>query len=282
MTTRRYSFIAVLAITLLASAQQGGAQEPPRRVVSINVCTDQLAMLIAGEGQIRSVSRLAANPDTSTMFEEAKAYPANHGLAEEVFLMKPDLVLAGTFTARTTVELLRRLGFRVEQFAPANNFEAICTAITRIGDLLGRQGRAAELLREFDEGVAELAASPRSDTVAVAYSSNSYTTGAGTLTNAVMNAAGLTNMAAEQGVVGGTRMPLEALLAGHPDLVVTGTTSYDRPALAQENFVHPAFRAFYDAGKVVTVPDSLWICGAPFTLDAVRLLREAAQGTKAR
>jgi iron complex transport system substrate-binding protein len=80
----------------------------------MNVCTDQLAMLIAGEGQLHSVSALASDPRTSAMAGEARAFPANHALAEEIFLMQPDLVLAGTFSARATVGLLRRLGFRVE------------------------------------------------------------------------------------------------------------------------------------------------------------------------
>ena len=95
-----------------------------------------------------------------------------------------------------------------------------------------------------------------------------------------MQAAGLRNMAAEQGIAGGARVPLEMLLAAKPDLIVTGTTAYDRPALAQENFSHPAFRAYAEGEKLVTVPDRTWICGAPFTLEAARILRRAAGGAE--
>lgn len=52
------------------------------------------------------------------MVEAAKAYPPNEGLAEEIYLMQPDLVLAGSFTSRATVEMLQRLGVRVELFEP--------------------------------------------------------------------------------------------------------------------------------------------------------------------
>ena len=77
----------------------------PRRVVSINLCTDQLAMMMAGPGQLVSVSHLAGDPTYSTMPEAAAAYPANRGLAEEVYLLKPDLVLAGAAILQAVQEL---------------------------------------------------------------------------------------------------------------------------------------------------------------------------------
>src|SRR5690606_24767024 len=108
----------------------------------INVCTDQLAMLLADATQLQSVSYLSRDPLLSVMTEKAKQLPVNHGQAEEVFLMKPDLVLAGTFSARATVGLLRDLGVRVEEFAPARSFEDIKVHMKRMGELLGRNEEA--------------------------------------------------------------------------------------------------------------------------------------------
>lgn len=137
-----------LAGLVLAAFHPAHAQEPPKRVVSINVCTDQLAMLLADEKQLQSVSYLSRDPLLSVMTEKAKRLPANHGQAEEVFLMKPDLVLAGTFSSRATVELLRDLGMRVEEFAPARSFEDITVHMKRMGALLGRKKkRTRRLLR---------------------------------------------------------------------------------------------------------------------------------------
>lgn len=267
--------LAALALSGLAWAAPARAEPPPARVVSINVCTDQYAMLIAGAGQLHSVSHLASDPSSSVMVEEAKAFAVNHGLAEEVFLMRPDLVLAGTYTARATVDLLRRLGFRVELFDPVSDFDDVREQMTRVGALLQRGERAAELVAELDAGLADLSTGATGKT-AISWSSNSFATGAGTFTDAVMQAAGLTNILTERGIHGGARVPLETLLTEKPDLVVTGTVAYDRPALAQENFSHPAFRGYFGADRRVGVPDAYWICGAPFTLEAVRILRSAA------
>ena len=266
----------VLAALAVALGQPAMAEAEPRRVVSINVCTDQLAMLVAGAGQLHSVSHLALDPHTSAMVREARRFTINHGLAEEIFLLKPDLVLAGTYTPRSTIDLLRRLGFRVEQFAPSDSFEDVRAQLERMGALLKREARAASLVAELDDGLAQLAKLPPSGKRAVTYSSNSFATGSGTLSDAVLKAAGLQNVAAELGIVGGARLSLEIVIAAKPDMIVTGAGSYDLPALAQENFRHPAFRKFVGDDRQIAVPDASWVCGAPFTLAAARILQDAA------
>lgn len=264
------------AIVLAGGTAAGPAAAQPSRVVSMNVCTDQMAMLVAGEGQLISVTHLATDPHTSAMVEEAQAFSVNHGLAEEIFLMKPDLVLAGTYTSRASADLLRSLGIRVEMFDPVDNFGEVREQLLRIGEVLGRKDRAAAIVAELDEGLREYT-TDMSGITALGWSSNSYATGRGTFTDAVMKAAGLTNIAAREGIQGGARVPLETLLAQKPDLIVTGSTSYERPAMAQDNFAHPAFRAYVSDGKQVSVPDQYWVCGAPFTLEAVRILQMAAK-----
>lgn len=268
---------AKFAVAWLAAMPFAAAGEAPHRVVSMNVCTDQLAMLVAGEGQLHSVSFLAADPGMSVLAPQAAAYVPNHGRAEEVFLMQPDLVLAGMYTAQPAVTMLRRLGFRVEQFAPESSFEGIRENIVRMGDLLGREARAAELVAELDAGLAALQERDGPPLTVAVYSSNSYTSGPGSLSHAVIEAAGLTNIADRLDIQGVQRLPLEELVLQQPDLVVLGEQDYGAPALAQENFRHPAFAAVATPDRLVRIPDRYWICGATFTLEAVRLLGEAAR-----
>jgi iron complex transport system substrate-binding protein len=267
------------AILLALSCGVEVASASPTRVVSINVCTDQMAMMVAAEGQLYSVTHLATDPHTSAMVDKAKGYVVNHGLAEEIFLMKPDLVLAGTYTSRAAVELLRGLGIRVELFDPVNTFDDVREQFLRIGQMMDRETQAQAVVAELDAGLADLAANAKNVT-ALGWSSNSYATGGGTFTDEVMTKAGLTNIATREGIQGGARVPLEMLLAEGPDLVVTGSTSYERPAMAQDNFSHPAYRAYVEDGKQVSVPDKFWVCGAPFTLEAVRILRDAAKAVQ--
>ena len=96
-----------------------------KRVVSINLCTDQLAMLMADRDQLLSVSRLAYVPNTSLMVDTAQKFIMNHGNAEEIIRLRPDLVLAGIYTPTNTINLLKRFGIPVAQFAPDRGFDDI-------------------------------------------------------------------------------------------------------------------------------------------------------------
>lgn len=249
---------------------------PPRRVVSINLCTDQLAMLMAGPGQLHSVSFLAREEGTSLLVDRARDYVGNHGRAEEIFLMHPDLVLAGTYTAEASVALLKKLGFRVEQFAPARSFEDVRENLIRMGELLERESRAAELVLMLDQGLAELSVRTFEGREAAFYYANSYTSGAGTLADAIVKVAGLSNLGEKLGFSGMRRLPLELLVLADPDIVIEGDGQYTAPVLARENFVHPAFKGL--SGDIVPIADKYTICGGPFTLEASRILQRAASG----
>ena len=252
------------------------ADAPPSRVVSMNVCTDQLAMLVARPGQLHSVSYLAGDAATSAMAHEARGYVVNHGLAEEIFLMKPDLVLAGTYTTRTTVSLLRRLGFRVEEFQPEQSFDDVRANIRRMGALLENPERADELLAGMDAEIAAIEMQEVAPLKTALYFANSYTSGAGTLVSEVVALAGLTNIAGSLGMAGTARLPLELLILSDPDLLAGDHSPRKTPALAEQNFAHPAYRALAEAKAQAPLESRLTVCGGPFTLEAARVLQRAA------
>lgn len=259
---------ALTMLLLLAAAPAAAA--PPARVVSLNVCTDQLAMLLAAPGQLVAVSELARDPRSSAMAAEAMGWPVTGGSAEEVFLLRPDLVLAGTYTTRATVEILRRLGIPVIEFAPETSFADIRANIAAMGSALGREAAAAALLGDFEAGLAALPPPPARRPVAILYGPNGYTQGTGTLADAVLRAAGFENLAARLGIAGYGQVPLERLVMERPDLVVTGE-GYDAPALAQEVFRHPALAALADVAEA-PAESAAWVCGTPHLLGAVRML----------
>jgi iron complex transport system substrate-binding protein len=273
---RAAAFALTAGLALVAFAGAARAGEAPRRVVSTNVCTDQMAMLLAADGQLHSVSYLAADPNTSVLVDEAQRFAINHGLAEEVFLMQPDLVLAGSYTTRATVGLLRRLGIRVEEFAPETSFDDVKAGLRRMGDMLGRRNRAEALVAELDRKLAAARAKAHPDITVATYYANAYTSGAGTLVDAVVTASGLTNLATRLGMSGTQQLPLELLVMARPDMLVDSEARYAAPALAQQTFVHPAYRTLAAETGSISVPARYTICGTPFTAEAVQLLVEAA------
>jgi iron complex transport system substrate-binding protein len=260
--------LAPLVLLLLALA--GAGQAAPGRVVSMNLCTDQLAMLLARPGQLAAVSRVARDPVASALWREAAGYPVHNGQAEEIHALAPDLVLAGAYDPPATLALLRRLGLRVEIFPVENSFAHIRTNVTRMGALLGATERAAALIAAMDATLVGVPRGPRPR--AALYYANGYTSGEGTLADEIVRSAGLGNVAAERGAAGLIRLPLEVLVMAEPDLLITGQ-DYASPALAQGILAHPALRAL--AAGHAAVADNLWVCGTPLAARAVTALRAA-------
>lgn len=266
-----------------AEAPGAGADRPgpagasaPERVVSINLCTDQLAMLLAAPGQLVSVSRWASRPGASNMVAAAAGLRANDGGAEEVWLMKPDLVLAGSFNDAATLALLRRLGLRVAVFEPASSLDDVPDRLRRVGRLLGREAEAERVVAGFE--AARAAAAARAAGLrrlpAAYHYPNGYTSGAGTLAAEVMAAARLENAAADLGLSGVAPLPLEALVMLEPFLIRTRSLADTRRGRAYETARHPALERLAALGGA-TVEERRQVCGTPFVTLAVEALLDA-------
>lgn len=259
-----------------------GAQADPRpaRVVSINLCTDQLAMLIADAGQLVSVSYLATDPRSSAMVELARSYPANTGLAEEIYLMQPDLVLAGEYGSNATVDMLRRLDVPVLRFQQAYSLDDVRARMIRMGEVLGQQDRAAGLVDRFDARLddfrAEVAIRPR----AALYYANGYTVGDKSLAGQILARAGFGNLATELGYAGGGVLPLELLAMHMPDAVVTGQP-YPGASRSEGIMDHPVVSILRRDSATASVTDSDWVCGTPFVLEAIGQMTELRQSLTA-
>ncbi|MEC3859981.1 ABC transporter substrate-binding protein [Mesobacterium sp. TK19101] len=268
---RRSKIIGLAAALVFAGAAVLAA---PQRVVSLNVCTDQLALLLAAPGQLTSVSLLSRDPRTSAMVEAARALPTNSGKAEDIVLLDPDLVLAGTFTTRATVSMLERLGYRVEVFAPINSLNDARANIARMGALLGQENRAAEVLAQFDARLAALTDAPSRRPRVALYYALGNTAGRQTLPGDILFHAGMDNIAEARGLPFGGRLPLEELVLDDPDLILIGRP-YGGHSRATELLDHPVLR---DSGKLRRIEDgAAWVCELPQLLDAVAEMRAIRQ-----
>jgi iron complex transport system substrate-binding protein len=243
-------------------------------VVSINLCTDQLAMMLAAPGQLVSISRISHDPNVSVMLKEARNYPTNHGQAEEVFQLQPDLVLAGQFTSSYTVGLLRRLGVEVVQLPLVRSLDAIPDAIREVGRVLHRQEQAAALAADFTADLAALRADPDQRPRAALHYANNYTSGDKSLANDILTAAGYANIALEAGLSGGGTLAMERLIMLMPDIIISGQR-YPGASRSEEVLGHPALDALRDRRAKAALSDAEWVCGTPAVLGAIADLQQA-------
>lgn len=275
---RRSDLRAVALATAVALGAGPGAAKPAR-VVSMNLCTDELAMLLAAPGQLVSVSFLASDPHVSAMAKQAAAYPKNDGQAEAIFLLHPDLVLAGPYSSRATISLLRRLGVKVVIVPLPKRLSDVPRIIRKAGAALGRQATADKMATRFRDELARLRARPLPRDRAVLFGPSGFTSGKGTLDTQILAAGGFRNVAAELGLKGYAKLPLEQLVMAAPDLVI-GAPHYPGQSRPEAIMHHPALRAMHPrlGNRVVRGPS--WDCGTPKLLGAISALQAAHGGGK--
>jgi len=257
-------------LVALAAAGTPPAAAKPARIVSLNSCPDQLLLALADRDRIRSLSHLAADPLTSALAREAAGIPLNHGLSEEILPLKPDLVLASAFTTRSTVWLLRKLGFPVLALPVAASLADIRANIRTVATAIGEPARGEALVAAFDRKLPRLEPGPRP--LAVLFWANGYTSGTDTLANAVIEAAGFRTLGRELGLTGLSQLPLEVLLTSGADVLILSRHG-PAPALANQTARHPALRRFFASRRTVSVPDRLWVCGTPVVAEAIARLK---------
>jgi iron complex transport system substrate-binding protein len=262
---------AVTALLIWGGAAMADA---PKRVVSINLCTDQLAMMLAAPGQLVSVSYLARDRRSSAMADLADGYPVNRGLAEDVFLLKPDLVLTGDYTTPATVAMLERLGVRVERFSLATDFDQIADRLRQMGRALGREAMGAAAAARFEADVAALQsdAAQRTARRAALYYANGYTSGDDTLAGHILAAAGLANIASELGMPAGGSLALETLVMAEPDALITAER-FEGHSRSEDILDHGVLRRVAESAARSTT-NANWVCGTPHVLSAIEGLRE--------
>jgi iron complex transport system substrate-binding protein len=255
-----------LALALCAPA---AAEEAPARVVSMNLCTDQLAMALAAPGQLLAVSWLARDPRSSLMAAEAQRWPVLRGLAEEIYLLHPDLVLADSYSGRATVEMLRRLGVRVATIEQARSLDDVRAALLEMGRLLHREAAAEAMAAAFDDRLAALRQEGGPRPLAATYAANGYMAGDESLPGDTVRAAGYEDLSGRLGLASGGMLPLELLLMAEPDLLITGAR-YPGRSRAEDILLHPALAAL--PSRKVEIDDRDWLCGLPAVLDTVERL----------
>ena len=244
------------------------AHAAPQKIVSLNLCTDQLLMLLADPNQIVSLSKIVDDQNVSFLAKRSAEFKKNRGDAEEIFVNNPDLVVAGVYTEKATVQILQSLGVRVEIFPIEQNFDDIVKNIRKMGLLIGHSDRAKRMIDDFNFRLEELRSGISERPRAAIYSANGYTTGTDTLSGQILKTAGFRNITEEVGMSFGGTLPLETLVMLKPDLVITGK-AYPGHSRSEEILKHPALRPF----KTITQTDAKWICGTPAVLDAVAELQ---------
>ena len=275
----------MLGLAIAPAARPADAQAAPKpaRIVSLDLCADQLLIELVERERIAAVTFLADDPEVSATWEKAKGIPFTRGAAEDVLRHRPDLILAGPFGVAPTVSLLRRLKRNVVVVPTASDLDGVRTAVRAVAFAVGEQAKGEAMIAAFDRRLAEIVPAPQAPSpTAVVYQVGGAVSVGGSLADAALAAAGFRNKAAEYRLTLGGQVPLELLVASPPDLIVLGSSADEHRTVVSDNLRHPVLRQLRRQRASIELPWRLWLCGTPHVAEAVARLAEARDRIEAQ
>lgn len=258
---------------------------PPKRIVSLNVCTDQILVALVPRERIAAVTYLATDPTISASPSAFAGIATSRGDAEDVLARDPDLVLANPFSTPATVDLLRRLGRRVVVTPFPQDIASVRRAIIEIAAAVEEPGAGARLVSSFDERIARVRSETRKavrQPSALVYQVNNYVAGSGTLVDEALSIAGFRNGASGMSAVANGQTDLETIVTTPPELMVLATRPEDYLTTVGDNLRHPALQAMMRRIPSIVLPWPLWLCGTQHIATAIERLAEARTALPAR
>ena len=272
MQVNKLICLVVLLILINSISSSLAAETNPNKIVSTQLCTDQLVLLIADHDNILSLSFLSHQPDMSILHKSAKSFPGNRGYAEEIVKLDPDIIFTNPF-GNSNLLILRKLGYRIVEVPLASSLEDVRKNIRTVAKVIGEQERGEKLIQQLNERIVEL--SPKDDArpILAKFGTNGYTFGSETLVSETITRAGYRNLAVELGMSSVSVLPLEVLIKNPPD-VLLAPSEFDSYALANELPLHPSIEQAFTETSKIDVDNNLWICGTPFVAEALRQLVE--------
>jgi iron complex transport system substrate-binding protein len=267
----RIAPIILTVIALLAAPEMAAGK--PRRIVSLYLCADELVLQLAEQKNIASVSFLARDPDNSNVAALAARTPVNAGHAEEIVAQRPDMVLAGVYTTRPAVALLKRTGVPLIELGVPRSLDDVRHDIRAVAKAIDETEIGARMVAAIDARLAALPSPQRNNRPsAFILNPNGFATGAGSLADEILAHAGFENRAATLGINNYGQLPLEVLIRSGVDLVIFNADRDGPPSLATDFLHHPAFEILGRRTRMITLPSRLWTCGGPAIVEAIERL----------
>lgn len=258
-------FASLLAASVAVVAPVA-ASAAPARVASLNLCTDELLLMLGAPAQIASVTHLSHQETETPLWREGRRHARNDGSLLSVAGLRPDLVLTMGGGGRDRARIAERLGIRVIDLPFPTRLSDIEASIGEVARALGRPERGAALLARID-ALKRSAPARRREAIWVG--------GGGiSMSGDGLGAQWLALAGLRQRPLPGNRATLETLLAHPPEILVRSDYRAGQYSGQQRWLAHPLARAVR-GGRSLRAEGRRWTCMGPLLIDEIVRLRGA-------
>jgi iron complex transport system substrate-binding protein len=289
-TAHRSHALALCASLLLATVSRAATPDfahmssGPRRIVSTFLCTDEYVYRLVPRDRIAALSYLAGDthPVVSTIADKVKGIPLVRASAESVLALKPDLVITYQATNARLRQQLTDAGVKVFEVPWASSLADIRRITRLLGSRLNARERADALIAEMNARlVAAHVQAPDPPVRALIYEPNGYATTGG-VTDEILSAGGLRDVAVGMKPTASGTLPVEAVLAAAPELLILNGENESRPARADLVLRHPALKALRARSLIAHASLTPLLCPGPWSTDVAGAFASLGQKARAR
>jgi iron complex transport system substrate-binding protein len=266
------------SIIAAALAMFGGAGFAPApaaglpRIASMNACTDQLLVPLADPEQIVGLSRFSWDGWQSSA-GDVRRFPVLSGGAEDLLVLKPDIIIASLFDKRSTREVLKDNGLRLAEFAVPRNLDEVKDQIRAMGKIVQHPDRAEAEIAQLDASVARARQAVADKHYRVLpLLRRGWVPGSESFVSSLLTAIGLFNASGDLGVASGGYAPLETIVNLKPDFILVSQAGDHAGDEGQAFLLHPALERFYPPAKRIVIPERLTECGSAMLAQALDVL----------
>ncbi|OCC24190.1 iron ABC transporter [Croceicoccus estronivorus] len=250
-----------------ASNRAEAAKPAPQRIVSLNLCADQLLLALADRGQIAGLTHNADNAELSAAASRTKGYPILGQSAEEVLAIEPDLLVGMPARRSAVMMALADRGYPALDVDRAESLADIVREIRKVAGAVGHRERGEALIADMERQLAAIP-KPGNGRVAAYYQRRGFLTGTGTLVDDLMRRVGLVNLAETLDKPPLSHMSIEEMVAAQPDFIIVEAGAGHVSDQGTEMLQHPALR---DIPRL-RLPQAWTVCGGPAYVEAARSL----------
>ncbi len=268
-------FVPVFALALGAGwSMPTHAQSKPQRIVSLNLCADQLLLALADRDQIASLSPLVRDSSISYLADRVGDLPTNEGKGEAILFSGADLVLSGPTGSHVRRELLERQGLDVLVLHPWQSLAQGREQIRSVAQRLGHPERGEKLIASIDAAVTRTKSIVPGERSILTYYRRGWVPSAHSLINELLSNMGFTLHQERLGLSNGGVVRLESVIAAPPDYALMDDILGRSVDQGSALLAHPALGEAVPPERRLIIPGKLAICGGPSIPAAIDALAD--------
>ncbi len=260
------------AVSLAAMTAFGGAAQAGPRVMSLDQCSDEFVLALSPREDIVGLSYRADDGD-SWLREQARGLPLRRVTTESVLAAGPQVIVRFWGGDARLSQMLTRRGMRVVNIQEANDFDGVRANVRTVAAALDRREAGEALVAGMDAKLAK-AHGAWGGHSGVYVTPSGFTAGSGTLVDAIMGAAGMSNGVKTPSY---SQLSLEELVLSPPVAIIMGF--FDGFAQVNDRWGigrHGAMKRVMAGRAVASLPGSELGCPGWFAADGALSLAEKA------